>query len=87
MKKIATAILILLNVTNLAFADCVTGYACSIKDLNKNNTNSVIKNENKSEKMENEIQKVDKKSINEEKDKKDVLNQQNGENKVINSTF
>lgn len=57
MKKFATTMLLLLNVTNLAFADCVTGYACSIKELNKNNTNSVIQNEHQNENPDNENSK------------------------------
>lgn len=57
MKKFATTMLLLLNVTNLAFADCVTGYACSIKDLNKNDTNSVIQNKHLNDTHDNEISK------------------------------
>lgn len=57
MKKFAATMLLLLNVTNLAFADCVTGYACSIKDLNKNDTNSVIQNEQSNDTHDNEISK------------------------------
>lgn len=57
MKKFATTMLLLLNVTNLAFADCVTGYACSIKDLNKNDTNSVIQNKHPNDTHDNEISK------------------------------
>ena len=49
--------LLLLNVTNLAFADCVTGYACSIKDLNKNNTNSVMQNKPQNDPLENSKEK------------------------------
>ncbi len=70
MKKILFAVFLLLNVTNsIVFADCVTGYVCSIKDLNKNDTNSVIKteaeNKNKIYKEKNskttQIDKNDKK--------------------------
>lgn len=50
--------LLLLNVTNLAFADCVTGYACSIKDLNKNNTNSVMQNKPQNDPLENSKEKI-----------------------------
>lgn len=87
MKKFAATMLLLLNVTNLAFADCVTGYACSIKDLNKNNTNSVMQNENKSEKIENETPKIDEKSINDKKDKNDLLNQQKEEKRLQTKLF
>ena len=53
MKKLATLLLLLLNVTNTTvFANCATGYACSIKDLEQNNTNSVIKKENETEKSQ-----------------------------------
>ncbi len=58
MKKFVTTMLLLLNVTNLAFADCVTGYACSIKDLNKNNTNSVMQNKPQNDPLENSKEKI-----------------------------
>ncbi len=58
MKKFAATMLLLLNVTNLAFADCVTGYACSIKDLNKNNTNSVMQNKPQNDVLENSKEKI-----------------------------
>lgn len=80
MKKLATLLLLLLNVTNTTvFANCVTGYACSIKDLEQNNTNSVIKKENETEKIENKVKKNDKKSINEEKPQKDLPTKQKPE--------
>lgn len=80
MKKLATLLLLLLNVTNTTvFANCVTGYACSIKDLEQNNTNSVIKKENETEKIENKVEKIDKKSINEEKSQKDLQTKQKPE--------
>lgn len=58
MKKFVATMLLLLNVTNLAFADCVTGYACSIKDLNKNNTNSVMQNKPQNDPLENSKEKI-----------------------------
>lgn len=58
MKKFVATMLLLLNVTNLAFADCVTGYACSIKDLNKNNTNSVMQNKPQNAPLENSKEKI-----------------------------
>lgn len=58
MKKFVATMLLLLNVTNLAFADCVTGYACSIKDLNKNNTNSVMQNKPQNNPLENSKEKI-----------------------------
>lgn len=58
MKKFIATMLLLLNVTNLAFADCVTGYACSIKDLNKNNTNSVMQNKPQNDPLENSKEKI-----------------------------
>ena len=58
MKKFVATMLFLLNVTNLAFADCVTGYACSIKDLNKNNTNSVMQNKPQNDPLENSKEKI-----------------------------
>ncbi len=58
MKKFVTTMLLLLNVTNLAFADCVTGYACSIKDINKNNTNSVMQNKPQNDPLENSKEKI-----------------------------
>ena len=77
MKKLATLLLLLLNVTNTTvFANCVTGYACSIKDLEQNNTNSVIKKENETEKIEDKVKEIDKKSINEEKPQKDLPTKQ-----------
>ncbi len=46
MIKYVLALLLLLNVTNYsALADCVTGFACTLKDINANNTNSVNKEE------------------------------------------
>ncbi|MDO5304182.1 MAG: hypothetical protein Q4E87_01250 [bacterium] len=80
MKKLATLLLLLLNVTNTTvFANCVTGYACSIKDLEQNNTNSVIKKENETEKIEDKVKEIDKKSINEEKPQKDLPTKQKPE--------
>ena len=77
MKKLATLLLLLLNVTNTTvFANCVTGYACSIKDLEQNNTNSVIKKENETETIEDKVKEIDKKSINEEKPQKDLPTKQ-----------
>lgn len=58
MKNFVATMLLLLNVTNLAFADCVTGYACSIKDLNKNNTNSVMQNKPQNDPLENSKEKI-----------------------------
>lgn len=58
MKKFVATMLLLLNVTNLAFADCVTGYACSIKDLNKNNTNSVMQNKPQNNPLEKSKEKI-----------------------------
>lgn len=58
MKKFVATMLLLLNVTNLAFADCVTGYACSIKDLNRNNTNSVMQNKPQNDPLENSKEKI-----------------------------
>lgn len=58
MKKFVATVLLLLNVTNLAFADCVTGYACSIKDLNKNNTNSVMQNKPQNDPLEKSKEKI-----------------------------
>ena len=58
MKKFVATMLLLLNVTNLAFADCVTGYACSIKDLNKNNTNSIMQNKPQNDPLENSKEKI-----------------------------
>lgn len=58
MKKFVATMLLLLNVTNLAFADCVTGYACSIKDLNKNNTNSVMQNKPQNDPLEKSKEKI-----------------------------
>lgn len=58
MKKFVATMLLLLNVTNLAFADCVTGYACTIKDLNKNNTNSVMQNKPQNDPLENSKEKI-----------------------------
>lgn len=58
MKKILFTAFLLLNVTNsFVFADCITGYACSIKDLNKNNTNSVTKKEQQNNALNNENSK------------------------------
>lgn len=46
MMKYVLALILLLNVTNYpAIADCVTGFACTLKDINTNNTNSVNKEE------------------------------------------
>ena len=58
MKKFVATMLLLLNVTILAFADCVTGYACSIKDFNKNNTNSVMQNKPQNDPLENSKEKI-----------------------------
>jgi len=72
MKKLALILFLLLNVTNpAAFADCVTGYACSLRDLNKNDTNSVVQNELEKDKIQNEKDKI----IN-EKDKKSETEKQ-----------
>lgn len=63
MKKIAVSLILLLNVTNIsAYADCITGYACSINDLKKNDTNSVnaILNENKKKPVIKEQSTYDK---------------------------
>lgn len=68
MIKYVLALLLLLNVTNYpAFADCVTGFACTLKDINTNNTNSVNKEE-----FDNSRKEI-KKQENVTKDKIEVL--------------
>ncbi len=79
MKKFAVALLLLLNVTNTAvYADCVTGYACSIKDLNKNNTNSVIKENTEQNNYTKEKEKLE----NAGKDKIDKVREKSQENEI-----
>ncbi len=38
--KVLSVFIIFLSVSNNTFADCYTGFACSIKDLNKQNTDN-----------------------------------------------
>lgn len=72
MIKYVLALILLLNVTNNhVFADCVTGYVCSIRPINENNTNSVKVQQENNTKQEKIKQQQ---NINREKIEKEMIN-------------
>ena len=76
MKKIAISLILLLNVTNIsAYADCITGYACSIKELNQNNTNSVIKDNSEQNNITKDKEKIDNIEQNKIENSKEKINE------------
>lgn len=88
MKKLSTLLLLLLNVTNsTAIANCVTGYACSIKDLEQNNTNSVIERDKKIEKTKNNLEDINKNPNDLNTDKNIPKIEQKQQKQITNSIF
>lgn len=78
MKKNLLKLFFLLIVTNsIAIADCTTGYVCSIKDLNENNTNSVIKSE-----RENNQTKIEQKDDNKRNSVEKKIDKQQKETEI-----
>lgn len=72
MMKYVLALILLLNVTYYpAIADCVTGFACTLKDINKENTNSVKEQQGKDLKKDEIIKQQ---NISTEKFEKDEFN-------------